>query len=40
MTKALATVLKLSSEEERLVRDSLEHRLSWFGQKPDLTKLL
>ncbi|CAG0916009.1 unnamed protein product [Notodromas monacha] len=40
MTKALATVLKLSMDEERLVRDTLEWRLSWFGPKPDVQKFL
>ncbi|XP_065214124.1 golgin subfamily A member 1-like isoform X1 [Planococcus citri] len=34
LTKAVATLLKLNSEEERLIKDTLEWRCSWFGSKP------
>lgn len=34
LTKAVATLLKLSSEEERLIKETLEWRSSWFGLKP------
>ncbi|XP_039279435.1 golgin subfamily A member 1 [Nilaparvata lugens] len=36
LTRAVATLLKFSPEEERLLRDTLEWKMSWFGSRPRL----
>ncbi|EFA04056.1 golgin subfamily A member 1 isoform X1 [Tribolium castaneum] len=36
LTKAIATLLKFTAEEEKLVNDTLEWKRSWFGSKPKL----
>lgn len=38
LTRAVATLLHMSSEEERLLRETLEWKMSWFGSKPNLGK--
>lgn len=38
LTRAVATLLRFSPEEERLLRDTLEWRKSWFGSRPRLPK--
>uniref|UniRef100_A0A1B6M186 GRIP domain-containing protein n=2 Tax=Graphocephala atropunctata TaxID=36148 RepID=A0A1B6M186_9HEMI len=39
LTRAVATLLRFSAEEERLLRETLEWRKSWFGSRPRLPKL-
>ncbi|XP_022904343.2 golgin subfamily A member 1 [Onthophagus taurus] len=34
LIRAVATLLKFSPEEEKLLHDTLEWRMSWFGSKP------
>ncbi|CAH1977301.1 unnamed protein product [Acanthoscelides obtectus] len=34
LIKAISTLLKFTSEEEKLIQDTLEWRKSWFGSKP------
>jgi golgin subfamily A protein 1 len=36
LTRAVATLLRFSPEEERLLRDTLEWKMSWFGTRPSL----
>ncbi|RZC32920.1 golgin subfamily A member 1 [Asbolus verrucosus] len=36
LTKAIATLLKFTADEEKLVNDTLEWKRSWFGSKPKL----
>ncbi|CAL4097368.1 unnamed protein product, partial [Meganyctiphanes norvegica] len=36
LTKAVATLLHMTPEEERLLRDTLDWKMSWFGSKPNL----
>lgn len=36
LTRAVATLLKLSPEEECLLKDTLDWKMSWFGSKPRL----
>jgi golgin subfamily A protein 1 len=36
LTKAIATLLKFTPDEEKLVNDTLEWKRSWFGSKPKL----
>ncbi|XP_042204690.1 golgin subfamily A member 1-like isoform X3 [Homarus americanus] len=38
LTRAVATLLQMTSEEERLLRETLEWKMSWFGSKPNLGK--
>ncbi|XP_055855061.1 golgin subfamily A member 1 [Episyrphus balteatus] len=35
LIRAVATLLKLSKEEEKLLNDTLNWKMSWFGSKPD-----
>lgn len=37
MTKAVATLLSFTSEEERLLHEYLDWKASWFGSKPKIT---
>jgi len=34
MTRAVATLLQFSAEEERKLQDYLDWKMSWFGSKP------
>lgn len=34
LTRAVSTLLKFSPEEEKLLNDTIEWRMSWFGSKP------
>lgn len=34
LTRAVSTLLKFSPEEEKLLNDTLEWKMSWFGAKP------
>ncbi|GLH10676.1 Golgin subfamily A member 1 [Gryllus bimaculatus] len=36
LTRAVATLLKFTPEEERLLRETLEWKMSWFGTRPSL----
>lgn len=36
LTRAVATLLKFSPEEEKLLHDTLEWKMSWFGTKPNV----
>lgn len=36
LTKAVATLLHMSPEEEKLLRETLEYKMSWFGNRPNL----
>ncbi|XP_023722268.1 golgin subfamily A member 1 isoform X3 [Cryptotermes secundus] len=36
LTRAVATLLRFSPEEERLLRETLEWKMSWFGTRPSL----
>lgn len=36
LTKAIATLLKFTADEEKLVNDTLEWKRSWFGSRPKL----
>lgn len=36
LIKAISTLLKLSAEEEKLLHETLEWKMSWFGSKPKL----
>ncbi|XP_059476920.1 golgin subfamily A member 1-like isoform X2 [Neocloeon triangulifer] len=36
LTKAVATLLHFTPEEERLLRETLDWKMSWFGSKPRL----
>ncbi|KAK7077486.1 hypothetical protein SK128_024884, partial [Halocaridina rubra] len=38
LTRAVATLLHMTPEEERLLRETLEWKMSWFGSKPNLGK--
>ncbi|KAK4295881.1 hypothetical protein Pmani_031584 [Petrolisthes manimaculis] len=38
LTRAVATLLMMTAEEERLLRETLEWKMSWFGPKPNLGK--
>ncbi|KAK8734966.1 hypothetical protein OTU49_005751 [Cherax quadricarinatus] len=38
LTRAVATLLNMTTEEERLLRETLEWKMSWFGSKPNLGK--
>ncbi|XP_042204689.1 golgin subfamily A member 1-like isoform X2 [Homarus americanus] len=38
LTRAVATLLQMTSEEERLLRETLEWKMSWFGSKPNLER--
>lgn len=33
LTKAVAALLKMNSEEEKLIKETLDRRSSWFGSK-------
>ncbi|XP_073846388.1 golgin 97 [Musca autumnalis] len=35
LIRAVATLLKLTKEEEKLLHDTLNWKMSWFGSKPD-----
>lgn len=34
LIKAISTLLKFTSDEEKLIQDTIEWRKSWFGSKP------
>lgn len=34
LIKAISTLLKFTTEEEKLIQDTLEWKKSWFGSKP------
>lgn len=34
LTRAVSTLLKFSPDEEKLLHDTLEWKMSWFGSKP------
>ncbi|XP_067001450.1 golgin subfamily A member 1 [Anabrus simplex] len=36
LTRAVATLLRFSPEEERLLRETLDWKMSWFGTRPNL----
>jgi len=36
LTRAVSTLLKLSTEEENLLKETLEWKMSWFRSRPDL----
>ncbi|KAK6618916.1 hypothetical protein RUM44_003297 [Polyplax serrata] len=36
LTRAVATLLRFSAEEERLLKETLEWKMSWFGTRPNL----
>lgn len=36
LTRAVATLLHFSPEEERLLQETLEWKMSWFGTRPNL----
>ena len=36
LTRAVSTLLKLSADEEKLLKETLEWKMSWFRAKPDL----
>nr|CAD7462791.1 unnamed protein product [Timema tahoe] len=36
LTRAVATLLRFSPEEERLLRETLDWKMSWFGSRPRL----
>ena len=36
LTRAIAALLKLTGDEERLLQQHLEWKTSWFGTKPKL----
>ncbi|XP_068222600.1 golgin subfamily A member 1-like isoform X2 [Palaemon carinicauda] len=38
LTRAVATLLHMTPEEERLLRETLEWKMSWFGSRPNLGK--
>ncbi|XP_066960293.1 golgin subfamily A member 1-like isoform X1 [Macrobrachium rosenbergii] len=38
LTRAVATLLHMTPEEEKLLRETLEWKMSWFGSKPNLGK--
>ncbi|XP_017773071.1 PREDICTED: golgin subfamily A member 1 isoform X2 [Nicrophorus vespilloides] len=38
LTRAVATLLKFSPEEEKLLNDTLEWKMSWFGSRPKIDK--
>ena len=38
LIKAVSMLLKFSTEEQRLIQDTLEWRMSWFGVKPPLER--
>lgn len=35
LIRAVATLLKLTKEEEKLLHDTLNWKMSWFGSKPN-----
>ena len=37
--QAVSTLLRFDKEEEKLVTDHLNYKVSWFGSKPSLKKL-
>jgi len=39
LVKAVSTLLRFDKEEEKLVTDHLNYKVSWFGSKPSLKKL-
>lgn len=36
LTKAVSTLLKLTREEEKLLHDTLDWKMSWFGSRPKI----
>ncbi|XP_066139254.1 golgin subfamily A member 1 isoform X2 [Euwallacea fornicatus] len=38
LIKAISTLLKFTTEEEKLIHDTLEWKKSWFGSKPKVSK--
>lgn len=36
LTRAVSTLLKLTPEEDRLLKETIEWKMSWFRAKPDL----
>lgn len=36
LIRAVATLLKFSPEEEKLLQDTIDWRMSWFGTKPKI----
>lgn len=36
LTRAVSTLLKLTPDEEKLLKETLEWKTSWFRAKPDL----
>lgn len=36
LTKAVSTLLKFSADEEKLLQDTLEWKMSWFGSRPKI----
>lgn len=38
LTRAVATLLHMTPDEEKLLRETLEWKMSWFGSKPNLGK--
>lgn len=36
LIRAVATLLKFSPEEEKLLQDTLDWKMSWFGTRPNL----
>lgn len=36
LTRAVSTLLKLSPDEDKLLKETMEWKMSWFGSKPDL----
>ncbi|CAH1787137.1 unnamed protein product [Owenia fusiformis] len=38
LIRAISILLKLNQNEQRLMKDTLEYKMSWFGSKPNLGK--
>nr|XP_045615677.1 golgin subfamily A member 1-like isoform X2 [Procambarus clarkii] len=38
LTRAVATLLQMTTEEEKLLRETLEWKMSWFGSRPNLDR--
>ena len=39
LIKALSVLLSFTNDEEKILRDTLEYRMSWFGTRPKIDKL-
>ena len=39
LIKALSVLLNFTNDEEKILRETLEYRMSWFGSRPKVDKL-